>query len=168
MEQIKDYEGLYEIHLNGPNNQPGVWSVNYGYLKQQKIKKGKKKPYYIMEVPLCKNGKRKTKKVHRLVADHFINNPDNLPEVDHINRDSCDNRIKNLRWFPHNFQNLNTDSKGYSWDKRRNKWMIQCKRDGKVHSYRVDENTSEAELKRLGFELKKKIFPDYPWDTWNH
>ena len=36
--------------------------------------------------------------IHRLVAIAFIPNPDNLPEIDHINRNKTDNCIENLRW----------------------------------------------------------------------
>ena len=45
--------------------------------------------------------------VHRMVAELFVPNPDNLPEVDHINRNSHDNRAVNLRWVTHaeNMQN---------------------------------------------------------------
>ena len=49
-------------------------------------------------VNLCKYGKKKTFKVHRLVAIHYIPNPENKPQVDHIDRDKSNNHVSNLRW----------------------------------------------------------------------
>ena len=43
-------------------------------------------------------GRNNDKYIHRLVAIHYIPNPENKPEVDHINRVRGDNRIENLRW----------------------------------------------------------------------
>jgi len=51
------------------------------------------------KVILSKNGVTKTLKIHRLVALHFIDNPENKPEVDHINDIRHDNRIQNLQWL---------------------------------------------------------------------
>ena len=52
--------------------------------------------YHI--VSLTHNGKKYTRKVHRLVAEAFIDNPDNKPEVNHKNGNKLDNRKSNLEW----------------------------------------------------------------------
>jgi hypothetical protein len=49
-------------------------------------------------VCLCMGNVKRTKVVHRLVAKAFITNQENYPQVDHINRNTQDNSIKNLRW----------------------------------------------------------------------
>ena len=50
-------------------------------------------------IKLCKNNKTYHKSIHRLVAEHFISNPNNLPMVDHINKVRNDNRVENLQWI---------------------------------------------------------------------
>ena len=47
---------------------------------------------------------------HRLIAKQFIPNPDNLPYVDHINRDKTDNHLSNLRWCTNSENALNKSS----------------------------------------------------------
>lgn len=50
----------------------------------------------------------KTYSVHRLIAEAFIQNKDNKPTVDHLNRDKSDNRVCNLRWATHREQRDNS------------------------------------------------------------
>ena len=47
---------------------------------------------------LYKDGKLKWKFIHRLIAEYFLPNPENLPVVDHKNHIKTDNRPENLRW----------------------------------------------------------------------
>lgn len=51
-----------------------------------------------LHVTLFKNGERHTKLVHRLVADAFIPNPNNLPVVNHIDENRANNHVENLEW----------------------------------------------------------------------
>lgn len=54
----------------------------------------------------CLGGK--TYRVHRIVAETFIPNPEEKPEIDHINRNPSDNRVENLRWVTRSEQLRNT------------------------------------------------------------
>jgi hypothetical protein len=59
---------------------------------------------YVM---LWKDGKQKLFKLHRLLALHFIPNPENKECIDHINRDKLDNNLFNLRWATYQENCLN-------------------------------------------------------------
>ena len=77
-------------------NDGRVWSKKSNiFLKQYDDKDGYK------GVGLCNKRlkiRNKKHKVHRLVALHYIPNPENKPQVDHKNRIVYDNRLENLRW----------------------------------------------------------------------
>lgn len=57
---------------------------------------------YLM-VQFSVDGKNVHKLVHRLVAETFIPNPDNLPEVNHKNNNPADNNVSNLEWCTHEY-----------------------------------------------------------------
>lgn len=57
---------------------------------------------------------QKHKFIHRLLANAFVPNPDNLPYVDHIDRDKKNNLLTNLRWVNRTQNNQNTDTRGQS------------------------------------------------------
>jgi hypothetical protein len=94
---IKGYEGLYQVsnlgNVRSLDRLDGRgWKIRGRMLTPMKYKKG------YLYVGLCKNNIRKCYKIHRLVAQTFIPNPDNKPEIDHINCCKTDNRVINLRF----------------------------------------------------------------------
>lgn len=76
----------------------------YSLKRKKYMKQGKNNRGYLT-ISLCKNGKHKTMLIHRLVADAFIENPENKPQVDHIDRNQNNNSVINLRWVD-NFENF--------------------------------------------------------------
>lgn len=93
MEEFKDiegYEGIYQI-----SNLGNVKSLKFG---KEKILKPVKNIKGYLYVNLRKNGKMKSMRVHRIVAQEFIENPLNLPEVNHIDENKENNKIDNLEW----------------------------------------------------------------------
>lgn len=70
------------------------------------LKPAKNNRGYLL-VNLCKDGKQKGYLIHRLVAEAFVDNPDNLPEVNHKSeKDKTDNRAEALEWCDRKF-NIN-------------------------------------------------------------
>lgn len=102
---IIGYEGLYQVSnlgnvkkLENYVTQVDVNGNEYTRFFKEKILKQNSKESEYKNVHLRKDLKNKTFKTHRLVAIHFIPNPDNKPEVNHINGIKSDNRVKNLEW----------------------------------------------------------------------
>jgi len=84
---LKNFEDLYII------NELGIVRKN----KTLKILSSRPEGMYEC-VSLTKNGVSTSRPLHKLIAETFIPNLDELPMVLHVNRDRFDNRIENLKW----------------------------------------------------------------------
>lgn len=131
------YEGLYKV-----SNLGRILSLNYrntgkpGLMNPNEDKDG----YFT--VGLWKNGKYKMCKVHRIVAETFIPNPENKPTVDHIDRNKLNNFVGNLRWADIELQNNNRDLSTMS------KRVLQLSLSGEL----IKEWPSISECGRNGFD----------------
>ena len=85
MKDIVGYEGLYAVTSCGK-----VWS----YKRKKFLTPGINKGY--LYVILCKDGKVKNYRLHRLVAEAYIPNPENLPQVNHKDENKANNCLQNL------------------------------------------------------------------------
>ena len=96
---IKGYEGLYQI-----SNLGRVKSLAHLHGKSKKLIRKEKIMQCVIGIKgylycgLSKNGLTKRYRVHRLVAEAFIANPNELPQVNHIDGDKLNNSINNLEW----------------------------------------------------------------------
>ena len=85
---IKNWEDLYEITNDGK-----VYSIRSGkFLKPRLSLDGYER------VSLCRDGKHYDMRIHRLVAEAFLENENNLPQVNHKDFNKCNNYVSNLEW----------------------------------------------------------------------
>ena len=138
---VVGYEGLYQI-----SNQGAVRSMDREYMayhwKSKELRLVRKTGKVLSKLNDNRGyhkvnlGLNNQHKVHTLVALAFIPNPEGKPTVDHINRDSQDNRVSNLRWATYSEQNLNQHhALGVSGERH-----IQYNKTKKHYSVRVKRN----------------------------
>jgi hypothetical protein len=110
-----------------------------------------------LTVNLCEDGVKKTHRIHRLVANAFINNPNDKEQVDHIDNNRTNNYISNLRFatIKENSRNSsirldNTSGhKGVCFDKKAKKWKAHIMIDGvQIHIGYYDD-LEDAKIARF-------------------
>ncbi|AWH15268.1 NUMOD4 motif protein [Enterococcus phage vB_EfaS_AL2] len=94
---IKGYEGLYQVSNLGRIKSLKRTTNNYSCNTDKILKPSFNKKGYL-QLQLCKDNCAKTCRVHRLVAEAFIANHGNKPEVNHIDEDKTNNMVSNLEW----------------------------------------------------------------------
>ena len=156
---VLGYEGHYQV-----SNFGRVKSIRFG--KERILKPFTNKDGYLL-VTLSKNGTHKKFQVHRLVALHFLPNPDNLPEVNHKDENKLNNNAENLEWCNRKF-NINYGTRNKRIGKSNSKKVLQYTLDGEF----VREWESTAECERNGYNHgavsdccrgKRKTHKDFIW-----
>jgi hypothetical protein len=93
---IIGYETFYQV-----SNFGNVKSLGNEFSRKERLLKLSPQSKSYLTVVLQKNATRKMVLVHRLVAEHFIDNTESKLQVNHINGDKTDNAIENLEWVSH-------------------------------------------------------------------
>lgn len=93
-EDVKDYKGIYSISNLGRIKR----ILNSSETNSEGILKLQINPYGYSQITLCKNGHRRTLKLHRLVLESFIGNCPNGMECCHMDGNKQNNQLTNLRW----------------------------------------------------------------------
>ena len=148
---IEDYENYMVSNLGR------VKSLNYRRTGKEKILKPFKARGYLVVDLLDGTGKkgRKTNFIHRLVAQAFIPNPLNLPEVNHIDEDKLNNCVDNLEWCDRSY-NVNYGNRNKNAFETLSKTNT-CKQPKPILQYSIDGNfikewSSACEVQRqLGY-----------------
>lgn len=128
--QIKDYPD-YEISNQGNVRSNKMWRGKGVIILKPKTR-GELKNY------LCVRLDNKLISVHRLVAKAFIPNPDNKPTIDHIDRNTLNNSVENLRWATQSEQSINQSHRSSNSGHRhislhRNGFQTTIRRHPKVY-----------------------------------
>ena len=153
------YEGLYKV-----SNFGRILSLNYRNTGKADLMTPVERKDGYSQVELSKNGKTKKCLVHRLVAQTFIPNPDNLPEVNHKDEDKTNNFVflnedgtvdeekSNLEWKTHR-GNINHGTRNERVSKaltngKKSKKVLQLSLSGEL----IREWESAKEAGRNGFD----------------
>jgi len=139
-EYINGYENLYKMNKNGD-----VYSCG-----KSKLKKHQCTDDGYLYIHLHGNGIRKKHRIHRLIALQYIPNPDNLPEVDHIDRNTKNNNIDNLRWV----DRITNRRNQYRYEENQKPVVIEYKKEV-LKEYK--KTWAEADRRAKGMKIKSEM-----------
>lgn len=141
---IKGYEGLYQVSNKGRVKSLSRVASNGRRIAERILKPYKNRGGYL-QVNFYKDGKLINHYIHRLVATAFIPNPENKPEVNHVNENKENNNANNLEWATRK-ENNNHGTRKERMAKTHSKPVIGISLDGKSYLY----FNSAKDAQRLG------------------
>ena len=118
-----------------------------------------------LEIQITNKGKRYTKFIHKILAETFINNPDDKKCVDHIDRNKLNNNLNNLRWVTIS-ENMRNQTKhknnksgiiGVCFDKSRNRWIAQWYDNEGKTNFKSFLCNKYPNAKQLSIEYRKEM-----------
>ena len=168
---VVGYENLYEV-----SNLGRVKSLkdNKGRYRE-KIKSSSDNGRGYLNVYLCKNGKGKRCYIHRLVAEAFLDNPNNYPIINHKDENKQNNHVSNLEWCDYEYNNTYGTcvqrrvktmrlNGGYDVSEETRKKLSEMRKGekhymyGKHHTEKTRREISEAKKgQQFSEETRKKI-----------
>ena len=169
---IPGYEGLYQASTDGRIKSLARFNPNSGrvgmFYKQKELKPSLDR-YGYLQVRLCKNGKYKTFKVHRLIALTYIPNLYKLPCINHKDEDKQNNHINNLEWCSIKYNN-NYNNRQIKISTKRKKKILQI---NPVNNQIINIFDSIAEANSIGYykeyvikccKHRKLLYKGFKWE----
>ena len=159
---VKGFEGRYEV-----SNYGRIKSLNYCNRGYEKILSPSKDHYGYLFISLGRGGRNK--KVHRLVAEAFLPNPNNLPEVNHKDENRANNAVWNLEWCDRKY-NMNYGTCREKIGRNREIPIIQSDLEGNF----IRRWKSISEAKRSGYSkwciicCCKNIYSQHSGYKWSY
>ena len=142
-EIMKKIEGFDKYYISKTGQ---ILDVDYNKTKKAKLLKQQTTLDGYKFVQLSKNGKIYNKKIHRLVAEAFIPNPNNLPQVNHKDENKTNNNVVNLEWVTAKY-NTNYGTRTQRAVNKRKKKVLAYSLNGDF----LFELDSMSSAEKLGF-----------------
>lgn len=170
LKPVSGFEGLYQVsslgYITNGRKRLKTYTINSGY----------------EAIKLARNGVRVSVLLHRIVAEHFVDNNEGKPEVNHKDGNKANCRADNLEWVTsaenkeharaNGLWSYNTPTRGVKlgrssmyrnviWDKNREKWIGVVRHNGKNHLPRRFDCEKDA-ARHVNWILDKLGLKDRP------